>query len=781
MNDDINEYVPSLLNPRRFKRNDADVSLTQNSIVSRCSLSLRRNNRHSLFEHSKLNDIPRDLTNKENVQNTNNVPQNVLVPKVKQIVSKNDNCIDSIGYSAIDDLSTECDTDLINVQTNFNKETNCCIAPKSPALHMNLDDAKSDKTVIYDVEKAIVAVSFGINDCSNIDFTTKTTAIKRINIDRRYEDVNVDCEIIENTEPSTDYSPDNTYATAPSPPKKVAINLEIKKKLSTENLKVLILKSNAIEKITNVTVQPPNYKLVKRKILDDKSKGTKRKPLTNNGNLSRDKLKQRSIDIFFPKVAGPREVRTTNVTNPVKNVARDVVDMSKNSGVADAVKERVARSLKSGKRENESPRVPRVATAKKELCKDVKTSSSEVPRAPSPRVKNESASSHSPRRNTESTQFSLPVKSKSNKSAISPQSIPQYKIVAGTHFAVDAFSYGEIPNVKHYFLTHFHSDHYSGLKKSFNKLLFCSKITADLCMSRLGVNPKCIHVINVDETVRVEGVEVTAVDANHCPGAVMLIFTLPNGKSLLHTGDFRASPTMESYPIFWNKDIHTIYLDTTYCNPRYDFPTQDQSLEMALYILRQKKLNLEKAGKKFSSVLIVCGTYTIGKEKFFLGMARRVGCSVWACPEKDRVLQAVEGRSFCHAPPHACQLHVVPMRDLTHEKLRSYLDSLQGAFNEVVAFKPSGWENGKNSSVERDMVAIHGIPYSEHSSFSELIRFVKYLKPKQVIPTVDISGGVKAVQKYFPCPLVYKDEAHCQSRMTDFFSMHGRHQVPVVS
>lgn len=53
-----------------------------------------------------------------------------------------------------------------------------------------------------------------------------------------------------------------------------------------------------------------------------------------------------------------------------------------------------------------------------------------------------------------------------------------------------------------------------------------------------------------------------------------------------------------------------------------------------------------------------------GKEKFFLGMARRVGCSVWACPEKDKVLQAVEGRSFSHAPAQSCQLHVVPMRDL---------------------------------------------------------------------------------------------------------------------
>lgn len=37
---------------------------------------------------------------------------------------------------------------------------------------------------------------------------------------------------------------------------------------------------------------------------------------------------------------------------------------------------------------------------------------------------------------------------------------------------------------------------------------------ADLCTLRLGVNSKCIHIINVDESLRVDGVEVTAVDAN---------------------------------------------------------------------------------------------------------------------------------------------------------------------------------------------------------------------------------------------------------------------------
>lgn len=42
----------------------------------------------------------------------------------------------------------------------------------------------------------------------------------------------------------------------------------------------------------------------------------------------------------------------------------------------------------------------------------------------------------------------------------------------------------------------------------------------------------------------------------------MLLFNV-NGKSVLHTGDFRACPSMEEEPLFWNYDIDSIYLDTT--------------------------------------------------------------------------------------------------------------------------------------------------------------------------------------------------------------------------
>lgn len=44
----------------------------------------------------------------------------------------------------------------------------------------------------------------------------------------------------------------------------------------------------------------------------------------------------------------------------------------------------------------------------------------------------------------------------------------------------------------------------------------------------------------------------------------MLLFCLADGQTVLHTGDFRADPSMEAYPELLSCRVQTLYLDTTW-------------------------------------------------------------------------------------------------------------------------------------------------------------------------------------------------------------------------
>lgn len=74
--------------------------------------------------------------------------------------------------------------------------------------------------------------------------------------------------------------------------------------------------------------------------------------------------------------------------------------------------------------------------------------------------------------------------------------------------------------------------------------------------------------------------EVTAIDAHHCPGAAVLLFRLPTGKKYIHCGDMRYHPSMRDnaqLQTFANPDA--VFLDTTYCHPKHVFPAQHESVE----------------------------------------------------------------------------------------------------------------------------------------------------------------------------------------------------------
>lgn len=331
---------------------------------------------------------------------------------------------------------------------------------------------------------------------------------------------------------------------------------------------------------------------------------------------------------------------------------------------------------------------------------------------------------------------------------------PFYKIMPGFFICVDAFRYGAVQGCNAYFLSHFHSDHYIGLTPSWcHGPIYCSKVTANLVKQQLRVDPKWVVSLEFEEKTEVpgtEGVFVTMIPANHCPGSSLFLFEKVIGKGenpkvqrILHCGDFRACPEHIAHPLLMPDIVHNItgkttqqkidvcYLDTTYLNPKYSFPCQEHVIracaDMCVSLQKERveesdaweMVKKERAGSKMMDfvnngvnsegnvesaeserkksrgrLLVVCGTYSIGKERMCMGIARALDCKIWAAPGKMRVCAALEDPELMSRmtdDPREAQIHMQGLMEIRPETLQEYLNGFKPHFSRIVGFKPTGW------------------------------------------------------------------------------------------
>jgi DNA cross-link repair 1A protein len=106
-----------------------------------------------------------------------------------------------------------------------------------------------------------------------------------------------------------------------------------------------------------------------------------------------------------------------------------------------------------------------------------------------------------------------------------------------------------------------------------------------------------VVAVSVGDTVEVKTgdgatARVTLLDANHCPGSVLLHFLNTTTKhTVLHTGDFRAAACVREDAglhrlIAAHGPIGELLLDTTYCSPQWKFPDQSDVCDAMVAVVR---------------------------------------------------------------------------------------------------------------------------------------------------------------------------------------------------
>lgn len=314
----------------------------------------------------------------------------------------------------------------------------------------------------------------------------------------------------------------------------------------------------------------------------------------------------------------------------------------------------------------------------------------------------------------------------------------QWRGLLPTTLSVDSFLQPQLPTI--YFLSHFHSDHYRSLTSSWaHGKILCTKITKRLIVHRLGVAAKYLHVMELNTPLTLkytlsEGTydtcTVTAIDANHCPGAVMLMFVGSFG-SVVHTGDFRYHPNM-LVALSKLQQIDRIYLDNTFLDKTceaHDLLLEEEAIDCIEFIVNKHRTN----------TVVLVAIDQVGKEILLCLLALRFKTRIYLPPPRWETLSMLDltaEQMACFTNDVAStRFRVCSRNQMTIRNVQQ--QNFQFPDHQTIGIRPSGYASTDSidSSSSSKNQLIYRVKYSSHSSRNELLTFLRALKPKRLTAT----------------------------------------------
>uniref|UniRef100_A0A915PP67 DNA repair metallo-beta-lactamase domain-containing protein n=1 Tax=Setaria digitata TaxID=48799 RepID=A0A915PP67_9BILA len=220
-----------------------------------------------------------------------------------------------------------------------------------------------------------------------------------------------------------------------------------------------------------------------------------------------------------------------------------------------------------------------------------------------------------------------------------------------------------------------------------------------------------------------DGFRVMFIDANHAPGAVMIVVEGKGGSSnmgrILYTGFFRADTKF-----YWNvrglsalqeRRFDVICLDSTYIDfAGNEFPSRRSSAKEAANLLRMLK---------YSGVdSVAVPVPIIGHESFLVNISRELKCKIWLHPERFEIAHILGIEDYFSDMKE--DTFIWTCSQIESQQVLSTTDSHIIKTSTKPCLEHSRLLNNKRE---------HIILYSDHCSLAELQSFLSLLSFSRII------------------------------------------------